>query len=151
MLEYRTGMGHDIHRLVPGKNLVLGGVSIPAEKFRIVGRPQVEDVVPVTTPISSIATPTVLYAPTWRGHVEETMLYSLPSGERIVSALLERGATVIFRPHPFSYDLATMRPRSPRSSRCWRPTPAGPADRICGAPPRSPNAASSTASTPPTR
>ena len=24
--------------------------------------------------------PTVLYAPTWRGHVEETMLYSLPSG-----------------------------------------------------------------------
>ena len=80
------------------------GVSIPAEKFRIVGRPQVEDVVPVATPISSIATPTVLYAPTWRGHVEETMLYSLPSGERIVSALLERGATVIFRPHPFSYD-----------------------------------------------
>ena len=32
------------------------------------------------------------------------MLYSLPGGERIVSALLARGATVIFRPHPFSYD-----------------------------------------------
>ena len=32
------------------------------------------------------------------------MLYSLPAGERIVSALLARGATVIFRPHPFSYD-----------------------------------------------
>ena len=26
--------------------------------------------------------PTVLYAPTWRGHVEETMLYSLPRGRR---------------------------------------------------------------------
>ena len=51
-----------------------------------------------------MANPIVLYAPTWRGHVEETMLYSLPTGERIVSALLQRGATVIFRPHPFSYD-----------------------------------------------
>lgn len=31
MLPYRTGLGHDIHRLVPGKRLVLGGVEIPAE------------------------------------------------------------------------------------------------------------------------
>ena len=31
MSEYRTGMGHDIHRLVPGNNLVLGGVTIPAD------------------------------------------------------------------------------------------------------------------------
>ena len=31
MVEFRTGMGHDIHRLVPGKDLVLGGVTIPAD------------------------------------------------------------------------------------------------------------------------
>lgn len=31
MAEFRTGLGHDIHRLIPGKPLVLGGVSIPAE------------------------------------------------------------------------------------------------------------------------
>ncbi len=80
------------------------GVRIPAEKFRIVGRPQVEDVRPAAQPIAEIAHPTVLYAPTWRGHVEETMLYSLPTGEQIVAALIARGATVIFRPHPFSYD-----------------------------------------------
>jgi CDP-glycerol glycerophosphotransferase (TagB/SpsB family) len=80
------------------------GVRIPSEKFTIVGRPQVENVKQSTTRISDVPEPTVLYAPTWRGHVEETMLYSLPSGERIVSALLARGATVIFRPHPFSYD-----------------------------------------------
>ncbi len=80
------------------------GVRIPAEKFTIVGRPQVENVKQTTTPIADVPEPTVLYAPTWRGHVEETMLYSLPAGERIVSALLSRGATVIFRPHPFSYD-----------------------------------------------
>lgn len=80
------------------------GVMIPLEKFRIVGRPQVEDVRPVARPISEVTEPVVLYAPTWRGHVEETMLYSLPDGERIVSALLDRGATVVFRPHPFSYD-----------------------------------------------
>jgi CDP-glycerol glycerophosphotransferase (TagB/SpsB family) len=80
------------------------GVRIPAEKFTIVGRPQVENVKQSTTPIADVPEPTVLYAPTWRGHVEETMLYSLPVGEQIVSALLTRGATVIFRPHPFSYD-----------------------------------------------
>ena len=80
------------------------GVRIPSEKFTIVGRPQVENVKQSTTRISDVPEPTVLYAPTWRGHVEETMLHSLPVGERIVSALLARGATVIFRPHPFSYD-----------------------------------------------
>ena len=31
MVEFRTGIGHDIHRLVRGKHLVLGGVHIPAE------------------------------------------------------------------------------------------------------------------------
>ena len=31
MVEFRTGLGHDIHRLVPGKDLVLGGVAIPAD------------------------------------------------------------------------------------------------------------------------
>lgn len=80
------------------------GVRIPPEKFTIVGRPQVENVKQSTTHIADVPEPTVLYAPTWRGHVEETMLYSLPVGERIVSALLARGAKVIFRPHPFSYD-----------------------------------------------
>ncbi|MCW2810732.1 MAG: hypothetical protein JWP61_1190, partial [Friedmanniella sp.] len=80
------------------------GVQIPADKFRVVGRPQVEVVEPATGPIAAVADPTVLYAPTWRGHVEETMLYSLPRGVEIVRSLLDRGTTVIFRPHPFSYD-----------------------------------------------
>ncbi len=48
----------------------------------------------------------MLYAPTWRGHVSETLLYSLPRGEQIVAALIARGMRVIFRPHPFSYDFA---------------------------------------------
>ena len=80
------------------------GVRIPEEKFCIVGRPQVEEVRPASRPIEEVEHPTVLYAPTWRGHVEETMLHSLPVGETIVQALLARGANVIFRPHPFSYD-----------------------------------------------
>jgi 2-C-methyl-D-erythritol 2,4-cyclodiphosphate synthase len=28
---FRTGLGHDIHRLVPGKPLILGGVRIPSD------------------------------------------------------------------------------------------------------------------------
>lgn len=80
------------------------GVRIPAEKFRVVGRPQAEDVQRTDRAIGDATQPVVLYAPTWKGHVEETMLYSLPSGERIVEALLAQGGTVIFRPHPFSYE-----------------------------------------------
>lgn len=82
------------------------GVLIPRERFSVVGRPQVEDVQRTSTPISQVDRPAVLYAPTWRGHVDETRLYSLPHGERIVRALLERGATVVFRPHPFNLDIA---------------------------------------------
>jgi len=29
---FRTGIGHDIHRLVPGCTLVLGGVTVPADR-----------------------------------------------------------------------------------------------------------------------
>jgi CDP-glycerol glycerophosphotransferase (TagB/SpsB family) len=90
------------------------GVWIPAEKFQVVGRPQVEAVQPARRPIAEVEHPVVLYAPTWRGHVEETMLYSLPQGEKIVSALLARGATVIFRPHPFSYDFPEDRSAAQR-------------------------------------
>ncbi|MGA2015024.1 MAG: 2-C-methyl-D-erythritol 2,4-cyclodiphosphate synthase [Solirubrobacteraceae bacterium] len=31
MTRFRTGLGHDIHRLVPGGQLVLGGVAIDAD------------------------------------------------------------------------------------------------------------------------
>lgn len=30
MTQFRTGLGHDIHRLFPDRRLVLGGVTIPA-------------------------------------------------------------------------------------------------------------------------
>ena len=78
------------------------GVIIAPEKFHIVGRPQIEDVRPATGPISEIANPVVLYAPTWRGHTKDTTLSSIASGEQIIDGLLARGATVIFRPHPSS-------------------------------------------------
>lgn len=103
------------------------GVRVDPSRFVVVGRPQVEDVVVVGTPgepgaqdavaasssaaggSAELATPrdgtaTVLYAPTWRGHVADTALSSLPAGERIVAALVARGVRVIFRPHPFSYE-----------------------------------------------
>ena len=31
MSEYRTGMGWDVHRLIPGRPLILGGVAVPSE------------------------------------------------------------------------------------------------------------------------
>lgn len=31
MTAFRTGLGHDVHRLFPGRQLVLGGVAVPAD------------------------------------------------------------------------------------------------------------------------
>src|SRR5690606_25360489 len=79
------------------------GVRIPAEKFRVVGRPQVASVRPAAGAIHDVAEPVVLYAPTWRGGHADTRHCSLPIGETIVRALLAQGATVILRPHPYLY------------------------------------------------
>jgi CDP-glycerol glycerophosphotransferase (TagB/SpsB family) len=85
------------------------GVHIPRDRFAIVGRPQVEGVLRTDQPIAELARSrpsgelAVLYAPTWRGAVDETAVYSLPHGEGIVRGLLAKGARVIFRPHPFTY------------------------------------------------
>jgi len=77
------------------------GVVVPEEKFVLVGRPQVEGI-QVRDGTGRSEHPTVLYAPTWRGGLEDSLFGSLRYGERIVSALLRAGATVWFRPHPYS-------------------------------------------------
>lgn len=77
------------------------GVLLDPGKFTIVGRPQLETLEPATSTLTD--QPTVLYAPTWRGHVDETFLHSIPSAPGIIAALLERHVRVVFRPHPFSY------------------------------------------------
>jgi CDP-Glycerol:Poly(glycerophosphate) glycerophosphotransferase len=69
----------------------------------IVGRPQVERIVTHDEPLPPGAPRTVLYAPTWHGGKPNTNYSSLPLGGQIVDALLDRGATVIFRPHPQTY------------------------------------------------
>ena len=80
------------------------GVRIPREKFEIVGRPQVDQIEPVSTePAEPQNGRTVLYAPTWKGAYQDSELYSLPVGVQIVSELLARGSTVIFRAHPLNY------------------------------------------------
>jgi hypothetical protein len=75
------------------------GVRIPSRKFKILGRPQIEDIETATAPISAIDNPVVLYAPTWYAADREDNHSSLPIGTAIVSALLARNAAVIFRPH----------------------------------------------------
>jgi CDP-Glycerol:Poly(glycerophosphate) glycerophosphotransferase len=76
------------------------GVHIPQEKFKILGRPQIEDIETVTASISTVDQPVVLYAPTWYAADRKDNHSSLPIGTAIVAALLARNATVIFRPHP---------------------------------------------------
>lgn len=79
------------------------GVRIPAERLVKVGRPQVERIEVRDAPLPAGGPRTVFYAPTWRGGRPATDYSSLPLGDRIVESLLERGATVIFRPHPLSH------------------------------------------------
>ncbi|MGP5717268.1 CDP-glycerol glycerophosphotransferase family protein [Brachybacterium tyrofermentans] len=81
------------------------GISMPEEMFRIVGRPQVEDVEVAEIGedgVRTLESPTVLYAPTWMGYQAEANYSSLDAGVQIVEALLRRGCTVIFRPHPYT-------------------------------------------------
>ncbi|MFU8874712.1 CDP-glycerol glycerophosphotransferase family protein [Micromonospora sp. SL4-19] len=86
------------------------GVSMPAKMFTIVGRPQVEKVAIAAGPIASITNPRVLYAPTWAGFYADSNYSSLIVGYDIIKALLARGCSVVFRPHPYSH-------RSPELSR----------------------------------
>jgi CDP-glycerol glycerophosphotransferase (TagB/SpsB family) len=44
----------------------------------------------------------VLYAPTWAGFSTDTNYCSLPVARRLIDRVLELGATVIFRPHPYT-------------------------------------------------
>jgi CDP-Glycerol:Poly(glycerophosphate) glycerophosphotransferase len=76
------------------------GVEIPLEKFKILGRPQIEIIKSASAPISTVTEPVVMYAPTWYSADHRYHHSSLPIGTAIVSALLARNATVIFRPHP---------------------------------------------------
>ncbi|WP_410812032.1 CDP-glycerol glycerophosphotransferase family protein [Micromonospora sp. 067-2] len=78
------------------------GVRIPAEKFVVVGRPQVESIEVRHEPVRGLAHPTVLYTPTWTGHHADADYCSLPVAEDLLRRLLERGATVILRAHPYT-------------------------------------------------
>jgi hypothetical protein len=91
---------------VPGQAIIdqfdASGAEIPKERFRIVGRPQAEALQVSTGHIGDVGDKVVLYAPTWAGEYADSNYCSLPIAERIVAQLLERGVTVIVRPHPYT-------------------------------------------------
>jgi hypothetical protein len=78
------------------------GIRIPEKKFRIIGRPQASEIAIDHTPMREKSMPAVLYAPTWYGATDNVNYSSLPIGANIVSSLLQRQVSVIFRPHPRS-------------------------------------------------
>lgn len=80
------------------------GIDVPPERFAIVGRPQIESIMVRDEPLAPGSPRTILYAPTWKGGRPSTNYSSLPNGLAMVSAVLERGSTVVFRPHPLSYN-----------------------------------------------
>ena len=115
------------------------GVTIPAEKFRIVGRPQVELITSGTrADRRPRRSPPCCTRPTWQGPFADSRVYSLPVGRQIVEALLARGARVIFRAHPFNYRYAEARGHDRRASaRCSTRIEKPPAGSTCGGRPPS--------------
>src|SRR5690606_2900269 len=65
------------------------GVEIPRERFVLLGRPQSGEVLPAAIPVTEVARPTVLYAPTWTGNGKMTNFSSMYIADRILTALLE--------------------------------------------------------------
>ena len=78
------------------------GIEIPDSRFAVVGRPQIRGVDQNRRDLATVSDPTVLYAPTWAGINQDVNFSSLKVGPQLVTALLKRGVTVIFRPHPLS-------------------------------------------------
>lgn len=78
------------------------GIDIPESRFRIVGHPQVTRVEVSDSPRDRGKDPVALYAPTWTGLSSDVNFCSLPLARDICKALLDRGATVIVRPHPYT-------------------------------------------------
>jgi hypothetical protein len=85
------------------------GISMDPAKFLVIGRPQVSAIHGSDVPISQVEHPVVLYAPTWQGQRGAVDFSSLLIGPSIVEALVRRGVTVIFRPHPVSARFARSR------------------------------------------
>ena len=79
-----------------GKN----GVDIDTKKFVIVGRPQLQGMQVAAEPTVGKK---VLVAPTWGGSSTGMTLTSISLAPQIIQELIANDATVIFRPHPFSY------------------------------------------------
>lgn len=80
-------------------------VDIPAERFRIVGRPQVAEINPAATRTDTTAIPQIVYMPTWRGFFDDTQFSSLDRADKVLEAILSRPdpVNILFKPHPLSY------------------------------------------------
>lgn len=80
------------------------GVSIPLERFRIVGRPQVSAIVPARELLPD-ARRKIIYMPTWRGFNDDTQFSSLDRAAKLIREVLgsNRPLKLHFKPHPMSY------------------------------------------------
>lgn len=81
------------------------GLNVAKDKFVMVGRPQVAELVVGPLPRQPGEPPVVLYAPTWEGYFDETDHTSLDRmGEALVAWLLAapNPLRVWFKPHPAS-------------------------------------------------
>jgi CDP-glycerol glycerophosphotransferase (TagB/SpsB family) len=79
------------------------GIEVRDDFFVTIGRPQLENLVTASDQgKTSSEIQKVLYAPTWFGSSADDHHSSISRGAEIVKAIIDKGWTVIFRPHPLS-------------------------------------------------
>lgn len=78
------------------------GVFIDNKKFKIVGRPQVSEII---TGKTNNTIRTIGYMPTWRGFFEDTEFSSLDRSAQIIKNVSEtlKESSLLFKPHPMSF------------------------------------------------
>jgi hypothetical protein len=77
-------------------------IGVRSDQLRIVGRPQLSELLATAPLVEHDEVTTVVYAPTWEGYFAADGYSSLPTmGEAVVAAMLARPATrVVYAPHP---------------------------------------------------
>ena len=80
------------------------GIDVPPGRFAIVGRPQIESIMVRDEPLPPGTPRTDLLRADLEGWPAEHQLQLAAQRLTMIKAVLERGSTVIFRPHPLSYN-----------------------------------------------
>jgi len=80
-------------------------IDIPKDRFRIVGRPQVDSINTDQNLPTKEGIRNIVYMPTWLGFFDDTQFSSLDRAVKLINEVLDSHKNILlhFKPHPLSY------------------------------------------------